>query len=190
MIPIARGEGVWLHGLRRPALPRRHQLVVGQPVRPRQPAHQRRGRGAARPAGARDAGRVHARARGRACRAAGRDRAAGAEPLLLRRQRLQRDRSGAQDELPLLAQLRAQPRKRRFVTLSNSYHGETLGALAVGHVELYREIYQPLLMDVITVPSPDCYEREPARTGRPHTPAHVRGHGGDAGRGMPTRCAR
>jgi adenosylmethionine-8-amino-7-oxononanoate aminotransferase len=51
--------------------------------------------------------------------------------------------------------------KRRFVTLSNSYHGETLGALAVGHVELYREIYQPLLMDVITVPSPDCYLREP-----------------------------
>jgi adenosylmethionine-8-amino-7-oxononanoate aminotransferase len=51
-------------------------------------------------------------------------------------------------------------RKRRFVTLSNSYHGETLGALAVGHVELYREIYQPLLMDVITVPSPDAYERE------------------------------
>ena len=50
--------------------------------------------------------------------------------------------------------------KRRFVTLANSYHGETLGALAVGHVELYREIYRPLLMDVITVPSPDAYLRE------------------------------
>jgi adenosylmethionine-8-amino-7-oxononanoate aminotransferase len=58
-----------------------------------------------------------------------------------------------------------QGRKRRFVTLSNSYHGETLGALAVGHVELYREIYQPLLMDVITVPSPDAYLREPGETG-------------------------
>jgi adenosylmethionine-8-amino-7-oxononanoate aminotransferase len=54
----------------------------------------------------------------------------------------------------------ARPRKRRFVTLTNSYHGETLGALAVGHVDLYREIYQPLLMDVISVPSPDCYHRE------------------------------
>ncbi len=52
------------------------------------------------------------------------------------------------------------PKKRRFVTLTNSYHGETLGALAVGHVELYREIYQPLLMDVISVPTPDCYHRE------------------------------
>ena len=38
--------------------------------------------------------------------------------------------------------------KRRFVTLANSYHGETLGALAVGDVELYKEIYRPLLMDV------------------------------------------
>ena len=54
-----------------------------------------------------------------------------------------------------------QTRKRRFVALTNSYHGETLGALAVGHVELYREIYSPLLMDVISVPSPDCYAREP-----------------------------
>ena len=49
--------------------------------------------------------------------------------------------------------------KHRFITLSNSYHGETLGALAVGNVELYKEIYRPLLMDVITVPSPDCFER-------------------------------
>lgn len=52
-------------------------------------------------------------------------------------------------------------RKTRFVTLANSYHGETLGALAVGNVELYKSIYQPLLMDVITVPSPDAYAREP-----------------------------
>jgi adenosylmethionine-8-amino-7-oxononanoate aminotransferase len=54
--------------------------------------------------------------------------------------------------------------KRRFVTLTNSYHGETLGALAVGHVELYREIYDPLLMDVIAVPSPDSYLREPGES--------------------------
>ena len=59
--------------------------------------------------------------------------------------------------------------KRRFITLSNSYHGETLGALAVGNVELYKEIYQPLLMDVITVPSPDCYEREPGESWAEHS---------------------
>ena len=51
------------------------------------------------------------------------------------------------------------PQKKRFVTLSNSYHGETLAALAVGDVSLYKETYQPLLMEVITVPSPDCYYR-------------------------------
>ncbi len=61
--------------------------------------------------------------------------------------------------------------KRRFITLSNSYHGETLGALAVGNVALYKSIYQPLLMDVITVPSPDCYEREPGQTWAQHSRA-------------------
>ncbi|MBS0581441.1 MAG: adenosylmethionine--8-amino-7-oxononanoate transaminase [Proteobacteria bacterium] len=55
------------------------------------------------------------------------------------------------------------PGKRRFITLANSYHGETLGALAVGNVQLYKEIYQPLLMDVITVPSPDCFARAPGQ---------------------------
>jgi adenosylmethionine-8-amino-7-oxononanoate aminotransferase len=58
--------------------------------------------------------------------------------------------------------------KRRFVTLSGSYHGETLGALAVGNVELYREIYRPLLMDVFTVPSPDGYERERGESPEAH----------------------
>lgn len=53
-----------------------------------------------------------------------------------------------------------QPSKTRFITLGNSYHGETLGALAVGDVTLYKETYQPLLMTPITAPSPDCYHRE------------------------------
>jgi len=33
-----------------------------------------------------------------------------------------------------------------FVSLSNSYHGETIGALSVGDVELYKETYEPLLI--------------------------------------------
>jgi adenosylmethionine-8-amino-7-oxononanoate aminotransferase len=66
-------------------------------------------------------------------------------------------------------QNRGQPRKRRFITLSNSYHGETLGALAVGDVELYKKVYQPLLMDVITVPSPDCHLREPGSDWETHS---------------------
>ena len=57
-----------------------------------------------------------------------------------------------------------QPQKTKFITLENSYHGETLGALAVGNVALYKETYSPLLMDVITVPGPDCYYREPGES--------------------------
>jgi adenosylmethionine-8-amino-7-oxononanoate aminotransferase len=56
--------------------------------------------------------------------------------------------------------------KTRFVTLENSYHGETLGALAVGDVALYKHTYAPLLMDVITAPSPDAYTREPGESWR------------------------
>jgi adenosylmethionine-8-amino-7-oxononanoate aminotransferase len=59
--------------------------------------------------------------------------------------------------------------KKRFITLSNSYHGETLGALAVGNVALYKDTYGPLLMDVITVPSPDCYEREAGESWAAHS---------------------
>ena len=62
-------------------------------------------------------------------------------------------------------------RKRRFVTLANSYHGETLGTLAVGNVELYKEIYRPLLMEVLTVPSPDCFGRAPGVSWAEHSRA-------------------
>ncbi len=50
--------------------------------------------------------------------------------------------------------------KTRFISLTNSYHGETLGALSVGDVALYKDTYQALLLDTIHVKSPDCYHRE------------------------------
>ena len=64
---------------------------------------------------------------------------------------------------------RGQGAKRRYLTLTNSYHGETLGALSVGDVALYREIYQPLLLPVITVPSPDCYLRAAGESWAEHS---------------------
>ncbi|GAB6169582.1 adenosylmethionine--8-amino-7-oxononanoate transaminase [Clostridium carnis] len=48
-------------------------------------------------------------------------------------------------------------KKRRFMALSDAYHGETLGALSVGGVGLYSEIYKPLLLDIIRIDGPDCY---------------------------------
>jgi adenosylmethionine-8-amino-7-oxononanoate aminotransferase len=48
-----------------------------------------------------------------------------------------------------------QPRKSGFVSLANSYHGETLGALSVTDVALFKDIYAPLLRHSAQVPSPD-----------------------------------
>lgn len=43
-------------------------------------------------------------------------------------------------------------RRRRFAALDNSYHGETLGALAVCGSDAYRSTFAPLLMDVLYLP--------------------------------------
>jgi adenosylmethionine-8-amino-7-oxononanoate aminotransferase len=51
--------------------------------------------------------------------------------------------------------LNNRPQKKKFVCLENGYHGETLGALAVTDVAIFREAYGSLLQDVFTVPSPD-----------------------------------
>jgi adenosylmethionine-8-amino-7-oxononanoate aminotransferase len=45
--------------------------------------------------------------------------------------------------------------KREFVCLKNSYHGETLGALSVTDVQVFRDAYDPLLMRAHIVASPD-----------------------------------
>jgi len=44
--------------------------------------------------------------------------------------------------------------KGLFVSLSNSYHGETLGALSIGDVALYKETYAPLLIHSVQTPVP------------------------------------
>jgi adenosylmethionine-8-amino-7-oxononanoate aminotransferase len=47
------------------------------------------------------------------------------------------------------------PVKNRFVSLQNDYHGETLGALSVTDVALFKDIYAPLLRQSAHVPTPD-----------------------------------
>jgi adenosylmethionine-8-amino-7-oxononanoate aminotransferase len=54
--------------------------------------------------------------------------------------------------------------KESFVTLANGYHGETLGALAVTDLPLYRSTYAPLLHPSRQVPSPDWRRAEPGET--------------------------
>lgn len=42
----------------------------------------------------------------------------------------------------------------KFLSLSNSYHGETIGALSVGAVELYKKTYSPILIECLLAPVP------------------------------------
>ncbi len=62
-----------------------------------------------------------------------------------------------------------QPAKRRFVTLTNSYHGETVAAMSVGDVALFTDTYKALLLDTIKVPSPDCYLRPEGMSWEEHS---------------------
>ena len=49
------------------------------------------------------------------------------------------------------------PQKKRFMCFTDAYHGETIGALSVGSLDLYAKIYRPMLMDTIRVKAPNCY---------------------------------
>ena len=47
------------------------------------------------------------------------------------------------------------PNKTKFINLQNSYHGETLGALGVTDVAIFKDTYAPLLLQSAQMPSPD-----------------------------------
>ena len=75
------------------------------------------------------------------------------------------------------------PAKSRFVGLAHGYHGETVGALAVTDIPLFREAYGPLVRIGTTVPSPDLrgaapgtlpadHARQCARALQAHLEAH------------------
>lgn len=56
------------------------------------------------------------------------------------------------------------PEKCRFVGLAGGYHGETVGALAVTDIALFREAYAPLVRLAATVPSPDARAAQPGES--------------------------
>jgi adenosylmethionine-8-amino-7-oxononanoate aminotransferase len=51
-------------------------------------------------------------------------------------------------------QLRGKPTKQRFLRLGEAYHGDTLGAVGVGGIELFHRIFGPLLVQSIALPTP------------------------------------
>ena len=67
------------------------------------------------------------------------------------------------------------PEKNGFVGLAGGYHGETVGALSVTDVPVFRSAYAPLLRISDTVPSPDARAAQPGETA-----AHVARHAADA----------
>jgi len=48
-------------------------------------------------------------------------------------------------------------RKTGFISLAESYHGDTIGSVSVGGIDLFHEIYRPLLFKTRKVPTPHCY---------------------------------
>lgn len=52
---------------------------------------------------------------------------------------------------------RATKLKTRFVYLDNSYHGDTIGSVSVGGIDLFHNVFHPLLFDSIKVDAPYCY---------------------------------
>jgi adenosylmethionine-8-amino-7-oxononanoate transaminase len=48
----------------------------------------------------------------------------------------------------------AAARKTRFVTFSESYHGDTIGAVSLGGIDLFHKVYKPLLFPTVQIPTP------------------------------------
>jgi len=52
---------------------------------------------------------------------------------------------------------RGQKQRIKFVALREAYHGDTIGSVSVGGMELFHGIYKPLLFETLFVPSPHPY---------------------------------
>jgi len=48
-------------------------------------------------------------------------------------------------------------RKTGFISLSDAYHGDTIGSVSVGGIDLFHTIYKPLLFQTRKIDSPHCY---------------------------------
>ncbi len=50
--------------------------------------------------------------------------------------------------------------KNRFISFKNAYHGDTIGAVSVGGIDIFHDLFRPLLFPTIQAPSPYCYRCE------------------------------
>ncbi|MCE5287171.1 MAG: adenosylmethionine--8-amino-7-oxononanoate transaminase [Pelosinus sp.] len=54
-------------------------------------------------------------------------------------------------------QHKGKPGKQKFISLEQAYHGDTLGTVSVGGIDLFHRVFKPLLFDPVHIPSPSCY---------------------------------
>ncbi len=52
---------------------------------------------------------------------------------------------------------RSSGRKKKFMSLTNGYHGDTIGSVSVGGIDLFHKVYGPLLFSTVKAESPYCY---------------------------------
>lgn len=55
---------------------------------------------------------------------------------------------------------KGQPKKQRFIGIRNGYHGDTVGAMSVGSVDIFHATFGPLFFAALKSPSPFCYRCE------------------------------
>jgi adenosylmethionine-8-amino-7-oxononanoate transaminase len=48
-------------------------------------------------------------------------------------------------------------KKKKFIKIINAYHGDTIGSVSVGGIDLFHKVYKPLLFGSFKAPSPYCY---------------------------------
>lgn len=57
-----------------------------------------------------------------------------------------------------------QTKKTKFISFQNAYHGDTIGAVGVGGIDLFHSLYRPLLFDALRAPHPHPYRCEEGHT--------------------------
>jgi adenosylmethionine---8-amino-7-oxononanoate aminotransferase len=57
-------------------------------------------------------------------------------------------------------QHKGRPAKTKFISFKHAYHGDTIGCVSVGGIDIFHEVFRPLLFPTIQAPSPYCYRCE------------------------------
>ncbi|SMC79997.1 adenosylmethionine--8-amino-7-oxononanoate transaminase [Sporomusa malonica] len=54
-------------------------------------------------------------------------------------------------------QHKGKPNKQKFIALEHAYHGDTVGTVSVGGIDLFHRVFKPLLFTSVHIPAPSCY---------------------------------